>query len=124
MRILPNFHFAGQLGNNLRVGFLELLHLHTKATHKQYLHKRPISFFLSGQLGQQSPGWVSGIAPSSHKGHPQTISSQDADLFFLSGQLGQQAPGFVSGIAPSAQKWPITHDSSARILKSWWWTAW
>lgn len=64
----------------------------------------------AGQLGQQSPGLVSGIAPSSHKGHPQTISPHDGDLFFLAGQLGQQAPGFVSGTAPSA------HNGQSHII--------
>ena len=37
--------YRGNLGSNLRVWFLVLLHLHTKATHKQYLHKMAISSF-------------------------------------------------------------------------------
>jgi len=50
---------------------------------------------------QQSPGRVSGTAPSGQRGHSHSIWSQG---FFFSGQLGQQSPGRVSGTAPSGQR--------------------
>ena len=46
--------------------------------------------FLPGQLGQQFPGWVSGMAPSGHSGQPHTISSHDEDLFFFSVKVEQE----------------------------------
>ncbi|WAR28061.1 GCP3-like protein [Mya arenaria] len=64
----------------------------------------------SGQLGQQSPGLVSGMAPP-QSGQPQCIWSHS------SGQLGQQSPGLVSGMAPpqSGQPQCIWSHSSGQL---------